>query len=77
MWTINTLVALDDEDNFITLAGGKLTIHVVKDHKFKISRVIDVEETPPCLSIAVDDLLRQVTHNDRPRRDKSPHHTGT
>lgn len=69
MWTIEQLVAVDDNGNFVTLAGGRLVLQILKGTTFKISRVIDVKDTPPCLSIAVDDLLRQVTRNDRPRRD--------
>jgi len=62
MWTIETLIAADENDNFVTITGKKLNFAVTVD-KLKICRSIELDETPPCLSIAVDDLIKLVTRS--------------
>ena len=63
MWTIDTLIAADENDNFVTITGNKLNFAVTVD-KLKICRSLKLDETPPCLSIAVDDLIKLVTQDD-------------
>ena len=57
MWKIETLMAGDESGNYVTLVNGKLTVNV-KTKSAKISRVVELKETPPCLSVAVSDLIK-------------------
>lgn len=57
MWEIETLMAGDDNGNYVTLVNGKLTVNV-KTKSVKIFRVVELKETPPCLSVAVNDLIK-------------------
>ena len=57
MWEIETLMAGDESGNYVTLVNGKLTVNV-KTKSAKIFRVVELKETPPCLSVAVSDLIK-------------------
>lgn len=59
MWIVETLIAADDNGNFVTLVSDKITLNVNRDN-LKICRVFDIKETPPCLQIAVNDLIKQL-----------------
>ncbi|MBR1645205.1 MAG: hypothetical protein IJ774_05750 [Selenomonadaceae bacterium] len=64
MWKIISLVAVDEE------TGGRVTI---EDNRVKIATVADsvtvfrrvkLKETPPHLSVAIDDLLKIFAKED-------------
>ncbi len=57
MWKVDTICASDDKGNFICLIKGTLTLYVATD-SLHISKKIEIKETPPCLSVAIDDLLK-------------------
>ena len=59
MWHVDKLVAFDAAGNSVTIDDEKITVTVTKD-KIKIIRRFDFKETLPCLSIAVDDLIKQL-----------------
>jgi len=64
MWKIISLVAVDEE------TGGRVTI---EDNRVKVTTVADsvalfrrvkLKEPPPCLSVAIDDLLKALAKED-------------
>ena len=59
MWKIETLCAADDKGNYVTLIKDTLTLYAVTDN-LHISKKFKVKETPPCLSVAVADLIKML-----------------
>lgn len=57
MWEVNSLFAADDNGNYVTLKNNRVTLSV-RDAKNKlVYRNFSIKETPPCLIIAVNDLI--------------------
>ncbi|MBR1646028.1 MAG: hypothetical protein IJ685_04530 [Selenomonadaceae bacterium] len=61
MWNVVLLVATDQYGNSVTIDQDKVKIAAFTDNGARVSRKILIDETPPCLSVAVDDLLKQLT----------------
>ena len=58
MWQIVMLAATDQLGNSVAIGGNEVTIAAFVEDGKRISRTIKYEETPPCLSVAIDDLLK-------------------
>lgn len=58
MWHVKTLIAVDDDGNIVEIDDDYVTVTVtLSDTNIKVTRGFLLDETPPCLSIAVDDLI--------------------
>ena len=58
MWKIISLVAVEDETGGrVRIEDGRAKITVVTD-SVAVFRRAKLPETPPCLSVAIDDLLK-------------------
>ena len=59
MWRIEALVAVDDDGNVVEIDDDYVRVTVTLNSKtnIKVTRSFLLDETPPCLSIAIDDLI--------------------
>lgn len=57
MWRVEKLIAVDDKGNTVEVDEDRVIVTVNVDNGLKISRSLPLDETPPCLSVAVNDLL--------------------
>ena len=59
MWRIEALVAVDDDGNVVEIDDNYVRVTVTLNSKtnIKVTRGFLLDETPPCLSIAIDDLI--------------------
>ena len=57
MWKIESMSAFDENGNYVTVLDGNITVGVRKKNK-TICRKFKIKETPPCLSVAVADLIK-------------------
>lgn len=58
MWHVKTLIAVDDDGNIVEIDDDYVTVTVtLSDTNIKVTRGFLLDETPPCLSIAIDDLI--------------------
>ena len=58
MWKVFMLAATDPFGNTVAIDDNKVTIAAFAGDGKRISRKIKLEETPPCLSVAIDDLIK-------------------
>ena len=58
MWNVFMLAANDPFGNTVLISDNEITIAAFSKDGKRISRKIKLEETPPCLSVAIDDLLK-------------------
>lgn len=59
MWKIDSMFAVDDNGNYVSIIKNKRVTISIRDAKNKlIYRDFTVKETPPCLSVAVADLIK-------------------
>ena len=65
MWQIVMLAATDPFGNTVLIGDNEITIAAFAEDGKRISRKIKLEETPPCLSVAVDDLLKWLADEQR------------
>ncbi|MBR2518522.1 MAG: hypothetical protein IKE46_01850 [Selenomonadaceae bacterium] len=65
MWNVFMLAATDPFGNSVAIGGNEITIAAFAEDGKRISRKIKLEETPPCLSVAIDDLLKLLTDKQR------------
>ena len=65
MWQIVMLAATDPFGNSVAIGGNEITIAAFDKNGKRISRKIKYEETPPCLSAAIDDLLKWLADKQR------------
>ena len=65
MWQIVMLAATDPLGNSVAIGGNEVTIAAFAEDGKRISRKIKLEETPPCLSVAIDDLLKWLADKQR------------
>lgn len=64
MWKIDTLVAVDDETGGrVRIDDGQAKITIVANSVAAFRRV-KLKDTPPCLSAAIDDLLKFLAEED-------------
>ena len=63
MWQVNKLVAID-QNNYIVVENGKIVISTSMDSG-RIYRNFELNETPPCLSVAVNDLIKLLTDEEQ------------
>lgn len=62
MWNVTKLIAVDEKGNRVEIADGRrVTVTVNIDNGLRISRELLLEDAPPHLSVAVDDLLKIIT----------------
>ncbi|MBR4384674.1 MAG: hypothetical protein IKP64_14100, partial [Selenomonadaceae bacterium] len=59
------LAATDPSGNSVAIGGDEITITAFAKDGKRISRKIKVKETPPCLSAAIDDLLKLIADNKK------------
>lgn len=59
MWRVKALIAVDDDGNVVEIDDDYATVTVTLDSEanVRVTRGFLLEETPPCLSIAIDDLI--------------------
>lgn len=60
MWHVEKLIAVDDEGNTVELDDEIVNITVNLNNGLRITRTLPLAETPPCLSIAVNDLINYI-----------------
>ncbi len=65
MWEVFMLAATDPFGNSVTIGGDEFTIATFSKDGKRISRKIKLEETPPCLSVAIDDLIKRLANEQR------------
>ena len=65
MWQIFMLAATDPFGNSVAIGGDEITIAAFAKDGKRIYRKIKLEETPPCLSVAIDDLLKWIADKQR------------
>ena len=65
MWQIVMLAATDPFGNSVAMGGNEVTVAAFAKDGKRISRKIKLEETPPCLSVAIDDLLKSLANEQR------------
>ncbi|MBR3747960.1 MAG: hypothetical protein IKN27_13470 [Selenomonadaceae bacterium] len=65
MWQVFMLAATDPLGNSVAIGGDEITIAAFAEDGKRISRKIKVKETPPCLSVAIDDLLKWLADKQR------------
>ena len=58
MWKVETMAAFDENGNYVTILDNKITVGVRTKKKNTLIRKFKVNETPPCLSVAVADLIK-------------------
>ena len=64
MWKVDSLFAADSNGNYISIKNKRVTLSN-RDAKNKlIYRNFTVKETPPCLSVAVADLIKLLAKED-------------
>lgn len=64
MWTVSELLAVDDKTgSYVSLANGVVKICRTKN-SVSVLRRVKVKETPPCLSVAVNDFLKLLAKED-------------
>ena len=51
--------------NTVAIGGNEVTIAAFAGDGKRISRKIKLEETPPCLSVDIDDLLKWLADEQR------------
>lgn len=63
MWHVKALIAVDDDGNIVEIDDDYVTVTVTlkSDTNIKVTRGLLLDETPPCLSVAVSDLINYVT----------------
>ena len=59
MWKITHLVATDENGNYVIVENEKLIVSTFADSG-RVYRNFELKETPPCLSVAIDDLIKQL-----------------
>ncbi|MBR2520448.1 MAG: hypothetical protein IKE46_11815 [Selenomonadaceae bacterium] len=64
MWQINKLVAIDQNDNYIVVENGKAVVSTLTNSG-RAYRNFELKETPPCLSVAVNDLIKLLTDKEK------------
>ena len=59
MWHVKSLIAVDDDGNIVEIDDDYATVTVTLDSEasIKVTRGFLLDETPPCLSIAINDLI--------------------
>ena len=65
MWNVSFLIATDQFGNSVTVTTDDIVIAAFTENGKRISRKIKLEETPPCLSVAIDDLLKLLADKQR------------
>ncbi len=65
MWNVFMLAATDPLGNSVAIGGNEVTIAAFSKDGKRISRKIKLEETPPCLLVAIDDLLKWLADEQR------------
>lgn len=60
MWHVKKLIAVDDAGNTVEVDDSTVTV-TLADCVIKIKRSINFDETSPCLSVAVSDLLKIIS----------------
>ena len=63
MWYVNTLIATDDFGNYVMLENNQVVLSASTDLG-RMYRNFELAECPPCLSIAVADLLDTLAEDD-------------
>lgn len=63
MWRVKALIAVDDGGNVVEIDDCqlKITVTLKSDTNVKVTRGLLLEETPPCLSVAIDDMINLIT----------------
>ena len=61
MWRVEKLAAVDENDNRVDIDCNRVTVTVKLSNGLRISRDIQLDETPPCLRVAVNDLIKLIT----------------
>ncbi len=64
MWQVNKLVAIDQNDNYIVVENGKVVVSTLTTSG-RVYRNFELKETPPCLSVAVNDLIKLLTDTEK------------
>ena len=65
MWNVFMFTATDPLGNSVAIGGDEITIAAFDKNGKRISRKIKLKETPPCLSVAIDDLLKLLADEQR------------
>lgn len=58
MWEVNSLFAADNNGNYVSLKNNRVTISICNAKNKLVYRNFNIKETPPCLSVAVNDLIK-------------------
>ena len=61
MWHVETLIAVDDDGNSVEIDEDVIVVSMLIKNGIRISRELPLDETPPCLSVAVDDLIKTLS----------------
>lgn len=64
MWKVESLTSVDENGNLLVLHKDKLRIYAFPNGK-TVVRIFDLKDTPPCLQIAVTDLIKQLSGGDK------------
>lgn len=64
MWEVESMSAFDENGNYVTVLDDKITVGVRAKKKNTLIRKFKVKETPPCLSVAVADLIKLLAKED-------------
>lgn len=69
MWKVNRFVATDEFGNYVVVDNDKVILATVTASG-RVYHNLELKETPPCLSVAVNDLLNLITDKEKIRRKK-------
>lgn len=64
MWNVNRIVASDENGSYVVIENEKVVVSTLTNLG-RVYRNFELKETPPCLSVAIDDLLKLLADEQR------------
>ena len=64
MWHVKKLIAVDNAGNTVEVHDNTVTVTVTFKSGIRISRTLPLDDTPPCLSVAVSDLIKIISETN-------------
>ena len=64
MWRVNRIVASDEKGNYVVIENEKVVVSTLTSSG-RVYRNFELKETPPCLSVAVNDLIKMLTDEEK------------
>lgn len=64
MWRVNRIVASDENGNYVAVENEKVVVSTLTNSG-RVYRNFELKETPPCLSVAVNDLITMLTNEGK------------